>query len=79
MERPERADDFVNQIRRGMRDADAEPDAGAHRGLAFLDGGGDGVAVFGLNFARGDEIADQLVNGFPAVRGAQIGDDLLLA
>ena len=72
------ADDFVDQICRGMRDADAEPNARAHGGFPFLDGGGDGVAVFRRNFARCDEIAHQLVNGLPSVRCAQIGDDLLL-
>ena len=33
----------------------------------------------GLDFAGGDEIVDQFVNGFPAVRGAQFRDDLLFA
>ena len=38
-----------------MRDADAEPDAGAHRDLAFLDDGDDGLAVFGLDTSLVDE------------------------
>ena len=63
----QRADNFKNQIGRGMRNADAESNAGAHGSLALFDGGGHGVAIIGLDFARGDEIANQLVNRFPAI------------
>ena len=79
MRTAQRADDFLDQIRGGVRDADAEADAGAHGGLALFDDGGDGVAVAGLDLAGGHQIADQFVNGLPAVGGAQIGDDLLFA
>jgi hypothetical protein len=75
----ERADDFKNQIGRGVRDADAEADACGHGCFALLDGGGYGVAVAGLNLAGGHEIADEFVNRFPAVRRFQIGDDLRFA
>ena len=73
----QRADHFKNQIGRGVRDADAEADAGGHGGFALLDGGGHGVAVAGLDLAGGDEIADEFVNRLPAVRRFQFGDDLL--
>src|SRR5215472_11588110 len=36
----QRADDFVNQVRRSVRDTDAEADAGTHGRLAFLYRGG---------------------------------------
>jgi len=42
-----RTDDFKNQIRRRVRDADTEADACGHGGFALFDGGGDGVAVAG--------------------------------
>ena len=71
------ADDFTDEIRAGVGDADAETDAGAHGGFALLDDGGDGVVMLGFNLARADEIFDQLVNGLPAVGSLQIGDDLL--
>ena len=67
----QRADDLVNQVRRGVRNADAEADAGAHRGLALLDHGGDGLAVLGLDLAGGHQVVDQLVDRFPAVGRAQ--------
>ena len=62
-----------------MGDADAETDAGAHRGLAFFDDGGDGVAILGFDFAGGDEVAHQVVNGGPAVSGLHVGQDVFLA
>jgi hypothetical protein len=68
----QRADNLVNQIRRGVRDADAKPDAGGHGRLALFDGGGDGVAVGGLNLAGGDKVPDEFVNCLPAVRRAQV-------
>jgi hypothetical protein len=72
----EGADDFRNQIRGGVGDTDAEPNARAHGRLALFDGGGDGIAVSGINFAGGHEIINQLVNGLPAVGGAQFRNDL---
>ena len=74
----ERADDLEHQIRRGVRDADAEADAGGHGGFALFDGGGHGFAVAGLDFAGGHEVGDQLVNRLPAVCRFQFGDDLPL-
>ena len=73
----EGADDFVDQVGGGVRDADAEADAGAHGGLALLDDGGDGFAVLGLDFAGGDEIADQFVDGFPAVGRLQFRQNIV--
>ena len=73
----QRADDFVDQIGRGVRNADAEADAGAHGGFALLDDGGDGVAMLGLDFAGGHEVVDQFINGLPAIGRLQIRDDLL--
>ena len=46
----QRADDFLDQIGRGMGNADAETNAGAHGRLALLDHGDDGVAVLGPGF-----------------------------
>ena len=43
----QRADHLVDQVGRGVRDADAKADAGAHGGLALLDHRGDGLAMFG--------------------------------
>ena len=75
----QRPDHFVNQVRGGVRNADAEPDAGAHRRLALFDHGGDGLEVFGFDFAGGDQEGDEFINRFPAVRGPQIRNDLLFA
>ncbi len=75
----EGADDFVDEVGGGVGDSDSEPDAGAHRVLAFLDDGGDGVAVFGFNFAALDQLADQLVDGLPPVGGFQVGNNLVRA
>ena len=50
----QRAHHFVNQVGRGVRNADAEPDAGAHGRLALLDRGGHGIAVPRLDFPGGD-------------------------
>ena len=74
----ERADDFTDEIRARVRDADAEPDASAHGGFALLDDGGDGVLVLGFDFASADEVLDQFINGLPAVSRLQISDDLLV-
>ena len=71
------ADDFGDQIRRGVGDADAEADARAHGGLALFDGRGDGVAILGLDFSGGDQVVDQFVNRFPAGGGLQIREDLV--
>jgi len=73
----ERADDFGDEIRAGVRDANAETDARAHGGFALFDHGGDGVVMLGFDFAGADEVFDQLVDRLPAVSRLQIGDDLL--
>jgi len=73
----ERPNDLGDQLGGGVRDADAKPDARAHGGLALLYHGGDGVLVLRFDFSGGDEVVDQLVDGQPAVRRLQIGDDLL--
>ena len=70
------ADDLGDQIGRGVRNADAKPDARAHGRLALLDDGGDGVFILGLDLAGGHEVVDQLINGLPAVRRLQVRDDL---
>ena len=67
----------ADQIGGGMGNADAEADSGAHGCFAFADDGGDGVAIFGFNFAGGDQVGDQFVNRFPAGGGLEVGDDLL--
>ena len=74
----QRADDFGDEVRAGVRDADAEPNAGAHGGFAFFDDGSDGIVMLGFYFAGADEVFDQLIDRLPAVGGLQIGDDLLL-
>ena len=73
------ADYFRNQVRRSVRDADAETDAGAHRGLALLDHSRNGVVMLGGNLARRHQVIDQLINRFPAVGRPQVSDDLLSA
>lgn len=73
----QRTDDFRDQIGGGVRDADAEPDAGAHGSLALLDNRSDGLAVLRLDFSGGDEIVDEFVNGLPTVSGLQIREDLI--
>ena len=75
----QRADHFIDQIRRGVRDADAEADAGAHGGLALLDHRRDGVVMFGLDLAGRHQVVDQLIDRFPAVGRPQVSDDLLFA
>ena len=71
-----RADDFLDQIRAGVGDANAEADTRAHGRLALLHYSGDGIVMLGFDLAGRDEVVDQLVNRLPAVRRLQIGDDL---
>src|ERR1041385_1167123 len=59
-----------------MRNPDAEPDARAHGGLAFLDDGGDLIAIVRFDLAGLHQVADQFVNGLPAIGGQHIGNDL---
>ena len=75
----ESANDLINEIGRRMGNADAKPDAGAHRGLAFFDHRGDGVVMLAFDFARRDQIIDKFINGFPAVGGVHAGNNLLWA
>ena len=62
-----RSDDFLDQIGGGMGNANSEADARAHGRFALLDDRGDGLTVFSLDLAVGDEIVNQFVNRFPAV------------
>ena len=62
-----RPDDFLDQIGRGMGDADSKADAGAHGRFALLDDGDDGVAVLGPDACVADQILDQLIDGIPAI------------
>jgi hypothetical protein len=71
----QRADHFLDQIRRGMGNADAEADARAHGGFALFDHRHDGLAMLGLDFAGLDQLLHQFVNGLPAIGGRQIGED----
>src|SRR6266516_7316745 len=59
-----------------MGNPDAEPDAGAHGGLAFFDDGGDLIAVVRLDLAGLHQVANQFVNGLPAVGGQHLSNDL---
>src|SRR5438093_7119407 len=59
-----------------MGNPDAEPDAGAHGSLAFFDDGGDLIAVVRLDLARLHQVANQFVNGLPAVGGQHLSNDL---
>ena len=52
------ADDFLDQVRRGVGNADAKTYAGAHGGLALFDHGDDGVATFRPNFMSCDQVLD---------------------
>ena len=62
-------DDFRDQIGGGVRDADAESDASAHRSLALLDDCGDGLAMLRLDFSGGHEVVDEFINRLPTVGG----------
>ena len=76
-DRPEGADHFVNQVRGGVGNADAEADARAHRRFALLDDGRDGFTVLGLDLAASTtRLADQFVDGFPAIRRLHVRHDL---
>ena len=73
----QRTDDFRDQIGGGVRDADAESDAGAHRSLALLYDCGDGLAMLRLNFSGGYQIVDEFINRLPTVGCLQICEDLV--
>ncbi len=75
----ESADDLVDQVGRGVWDANTKADPGAHGGFALLDNGGNGVLVLGFNLASGDEIVDELIDCLPPIGGPQISQDLLFA
>src|SRR2546426_10685484 len=59
-----------------MGNPDAEPDACAHGGLAFFNDGGDLIAVVRLDLAGLHQVANQFVNGLPAVGGQHLSNDL---
>jgi len=46
---PEGADDFVNEVCGGVRNAYAKADAGAHGGFPLFDHGGDSLAMLGFD------------------------------
>jgi hypothetical protein len=66
--RPSQCDDQLrNQIRRSVRNADAEPDAGAHGLLAFPHRAADGVKVFRLDCAGLRQPSEKFVNRLPTI------------
>jgi len=74
---PERGHDVGDQIGGGVRDADAEPDAGTHRVLAFAHHPGNGLLIFLAQGSGGHQLGDQFINGFPPVPRLHVGDDVL--
>lgn len=72
----EDADDLGDEIGDGVRNTDAEADAGAHRLFALLDDRGDVLAVFGRNSARRHQLFDEFVDRLPAIGRPHLGDDL---
>jgi hypothetical protein len=72
------ADDFRDEVRGGVGDANAEANTGAHRILALSHHCGDGCAVVRFDAACCYEDVNQLVNGFPASCSLQIRQDLVL-
>ncbi len=72
------ANDFANQIGRGMRDADAKSNARAHGPFALAHDGDDGIAMLRLDLATGNQDIDQFINGLPPVGRLELNDDLLL-
>lgn len=72
----EGAHDFVDQVGGGMWYPDAEPDAGAHGGLAFFDHGRDGGTMFGFDLAALHEGVEEFINSLPSISSPQFRDDL---
>lgn len=75
----EGADDLVDQISGGVWNANAETNPRAHRGLALLHDGGDGLPVLRFNFRGTYQNTNQLINGFPSISRLQIGFDMFRA
>src|SRR6266516_1645887 len=71
----ERDYEFGDRTRRGVRVGD-EAEAGAQGGLALLYHCGNGVLMFRLDLAGGDEVFDEFVNRLPPGGGLQIRKDL---
>ena len=59
-----------------MGNPDTEPNARAHGRLAFFDDGPDLIAVVRLDLTGSHQVANQLVNGLPAIGGQHFGNDL---
>src|SRR5439155_22607524 len=70
-------DDFLEPVRRTMRNGDPESDACAHGFLALLKRGKNRVTIWWLNLAKANEQIDQLDDGRLALRCFHLGEDLL--
>ena len=75
---PESGYDLADLRGGGVRDRDAEADAGAHGFLALTDGFEDGLLVGAIDFAGCHKAVNQLLDGLPAFLGSHLGDDLRL-
>ena len=70
-------DDFIHAIRRGVRNGDAEADAGAHRFLALPERAEDDFPVFRVDLFSGDEQIDQFDDRRPTFSGLHLREDLI--
>ena len=68
---------FLDSIGRGVRNGDAETDAGAHRFLALFERGENAFAILRLDLAQADQQIDQLDDGRPTFGRLHLGNDLL--
>ena len=66
----------LNAGNAGMRNGQAETDAGAVAGLAIFNGFDDAGAVFGADFTEADELVNQCINHAPTVRGGHFRSEL---
>lgn len=69
----EGGDNGVDAVGGGMRNGNAETDAGAHRLLPGAESGEHGLLVFGLDFVLGNQEFDQFHDGAPPFGGFHIG------
>jgi len=73
----ESRDYFRDRVGRRMRNGNPKTDPCAHRFLALLERGEDGVAAGGIDFPQADEQVNQLDDRGPAFRRFHLGNDLL--
>jgi len=69
----------LNAGNAGMRNGQAETDAGAVAGLAIFNGFDDAGTIFSANFSVTDELINQCVDYAPTVRGGHFGSELFKA